>query len=351
MSVTDGNEKEGTVMKNVCRNLMNKKSVLALAMSAAILTCGCGNSKSDSMASVAPAGNSAAGMEMYDSTTIMDYAEAAPMEEAVTNEEVSGAGWGDGGENIQSSVVSTNRKLIRTVDMSVETKKYDELMGKVESTVLQMGGYIQNMDSSNGSIYSYNSGTRWANMTIRIPKDRVNEFLTFVEGETNVVRRSENVEDVTLNYTDLESRKKALKIEYDRLLALLEKAEYLEDIITLEDRLSNVRYEMERIESSLRGYDDKIDFGTVNINISEVEELTPVVEETLSERMRRGFEDTVDTIVEDAQDLAVVIVVNSPYLAIIFIVFVIYVLVLIVLVKVILAIIKRKKKKAANRKE
>lgn len=351
MSVTDGNEKEGTVMKNVCRKLMNKKSVLALAMSAAILTCGCGSTKSDHATMIGGNGNSSMASDSAFSEEYMDYAETAPMEDTVTTEYASGAGWGDGGENIQSSVVSTNRKLIRTVDMSVETKKYDELMGKVESTVLQMGGYIQNMDSSNGSIYSYNSGTRWANMTVRIPKDRVNEFLTFVEGETNVVRRSENVEDVTLNYTDLESRKKALKIEYDRLLALLEKAEYLEDIITLEDRLSNVRYEMERIESSLRGYDDKIDFGTVNINISEVEELTPAVEETLSERMRRGFEDSIDTIVEDAQDLAVVIVVNLPYIAILLIGFVIYVLVIIILVKVILTIIKRRKKKAANRKE
>lgn len=68
--------------------------------------------------------------------------------------------------------------------------------------------------------------------------------------------------------------KKALETEQERLLALLEKAENVEDIITIENRLSDVRYELENYESQIRLLDNQIDYSTVYVDISEVSRVT-----------------------------------------------------------------------------
>ena len=96
-----------------------------------------------------------------------------------------------------------------------------------------------------------------------------------VEGVSNITYRQENVEDVTLDYVDVESRKKMLETEQQRLLELLETAESLDDILTIESRLTEVQYELDSKESQLRTYDNQIDYSTVYLDINEVVRYTP----------------------------------------------------------------------------
>ena len=206
-----------------------------------------------------------------------------------------------------------SRKLIKTVNMDVETKEYDMVMSKLEQQINNLGGYIENSDTYNGSTYSGRYNERYANMTIRIPKANLNVLLDTVSDICNVVRRSDNVEDVTLSYVDMESRRNTLKIEQERLLALLDKADDLESIIVLEERLSEVRYRLESMESQLRTLDNQVDYSTVYLNVSEVKELTPVAEQNAFERIAEGFKDSLEDIGEGAVDFAVWFVINIPY--------------------------------------
>lgn len=81
---------------------------------------------------------------------------------------------------------------------------------------------------------------RHASMTVRIPTKHLEAFLQAAQASGNVVSQSETTEDVTLQYSDVESRKKSLEIEQERIWALLEKAESLESVIALEERLSEI---------------------------------------------------------------------------------------------------------------
>ena len=72
-------------------------------------------------------------------------------------------------------------------------------------------------------------------------------------------------------------------------------------IITLEDRMSTVRYQLESMESQLRTYDNMVDYSTVHMNIQEVKELTPVIEEeeTAWERFVNGFKESLkDSLIQ-----------------------------------------------------
>lgn len=224
----------------------------------------------------------------------------------------------DGNITRESDAVSvlSDRKLIRTVNMDVETKEqdYDMFLATLQEEVQSVGGYIENMDSYNGSSYGGYRSSRNVNLTLRIPKDRLDGFLNLVSDIANVVRRSESVDDVTLTYVDMASRRNALRTEQERLLELLEQADTIEDILTIESRLSDVRYQLESMESRLRTIDNQVDYSTVYLYVSEVRELTPVVEQTVWERIAYGFKDSLGDIGDGAVDIFVWVLVNLPYL-------------------------------------
>lgn len=229
---------------------------------------------------------------------------------------------------------SDGRKLIKTVDMHVETEQYDALLVSLEAQIAELGGYVEYQYQYNGSSYSNYDETRNVYMSVRIPSKRLDEFVRKVGEQSNITNKEERVEDVTLQYVDLESRKKALVIEQDRLLELLEKAETVEDIITIEQRLSEVRYELENMESQLRTLNNRIDYSTINLDIQEVKRLTPTEEKSAWDRMKNGFVRSLYRIGEGFKNGFIGFVINIPYIVIwLFIIAVIFVIVRIILKK------------------
>lgn len=243
------------------------------------------------------------------------------------------------------------RKLIRNVNMNVETEEFDVLVPHLQNRVTALGGYIEDMSSySRNDQYSSDYiGTkylRYANVTARIPKQNLDTFLNEVGEQSNVVSRSESVTDVTLQYVDLESHKKALTTEQNRLLELMEQAQTVEDIIAIEGRLSEVRYQIESMESQLRTYDNKIDYSTVYLSIDEVERYTPTEEVTTGERIRTGFIDSVKGVGKGFSNFGIWFVINLPYLIVWAVIIVIIILVVRLIVK---KGAKRRAQKAAQR--
>ena len=209
--------------------------------------------------------------------------------------------------------VTAGRKLIRNVNMSVETEEFNELVSTVEQKVDALGGYIENMNVYNGSSL-YGDTNKNASMTIRIPKDKLDELVTQMAEVSNVIRRDESTQDVTMQYVDLESHKKALMTEQERLLELLGQAESMEDIIAIEERLSQVRYELESMESQLRTYDNLVDFSTVYLSITEVERLTPVEEVSAMEKMADGFVNSLENLLKGIKNFFIGLVIGLPYI-------------------------------------
>ncbi len=206
-----------------------------------------------------------------------------------------------------------DRKLIVTVNLDAETEDMDALLSWLGNRISGLNGYVESQNIHNGSIrgnYRYRS----ADMTIRIPAGKVDGFLQEIEGQTNIVSNSLSREDVTLNYVDTESRLAALRIEEERLLAMMEKTTTMADLLKIESRLTEVRYEIEKVTSRLRKYDDLVDYATIHLSISEVQEYTPVEEPTVWERIGTGFMRSVKGLWNFIVELFVFIIVASPYL-------------------------------------
>jgi hypothetical protein len=109
----------------------------------------------------------------------------------------------------------------------------------------------------------------------------------------------------------------ALQTEETRLLELMAKAETMSDLLEIEARLTDVRYELERVTSQLRSYDDLVNYATIYLNIEEVKEYTPVAEKTRWQKITDGFVKSLKGVWNGALDFFVWLIVNLPYLLVI----------------------------------
>lgn len=269
-----------------------KKRLFALALTLALILClftACGGSSKSEAA--------------------MDYAveEEAMEAPAAMNGSLTESGAGG------SSALPEGRKWVITVTMSAETDDLDTMTAELDKHIRGLGGYVEDQRIYNGSSHA-NRRYRYANLTIRIPAADVDKFTQEVAGIANVVSKETSRDDITLKYVDTESRLTALKVEEERLLELLGKAETMADLLEIESRLTDVRYELENYGSRLRLYDNQVDYATIYLDIEEVQEYTPVEEPTFGERIAQGFTDSMKGLGESLQGLVVLIVSASPFL-------------------------------------
>lgn len=240
------------------------------------------------------------------SSVVGNYYEAAAEE--------AGGVMGSSGES-SSTALPENRKWIITVYLTAEAEDLDSALAAIDQQITDMAGYVQEQSVYNGSAYS-GSRYRNADLTIRIPAEDVDAFTGAVSGIANVIRREKDLEDITLQYVATESRVQALETEEARLLELLEQAETMADLLEIESRLTEVRYELESVTSQMRIYNDQVEFATIHLSLSEVQEYTPVEEPTLWERIRDGFLNSLKGVKEGAVDLFVWVITMSPYLVV-----------------------------------
>lgn len=260
---------------------MKCKKLLALTLAALLLFTGCAANSKDSYAGASP--EAAPGDGIYDSSS-------------------------------GTSNVVTDRKLIRRISLDAETEDMDTLLTSIDSKVAELGGYVESRSIRSGSSYVSYQQSRYATLTIRIPAERLDDFVSHVGDVSNVTSTSETSEDVTLNYVATESRMKALQAEEARLLALIDEAANLSELLELEKRLTDVRTELEKVTSQLKLYDNLVDYGTINLSINEVTQYTPTEEPTFWERISTGFMNSVKNLGVILTELVIFFVCALPYL-------------------------------------
>ena len=265
---------------------MKKQSILAILIAALLVLTvftGCAaNSK------MAPADPASMDSSYYDSTQEAAAAET-PMEAPAESEEEfaydtvatteAGSGAAETPEP-DDSVADYTAKIIYTASVSIETTEFDKAVAALESQVQKIGGFVESSNVTGDTQYNSDGTTsivnRWAYYTVRIPCEQFEAFLHETEGFGNVISTSRDAQNVTSAYTDYEARLSSLNTQ-ERLLDMLSKSEDVETLIALEQRLSDVRYEIESIERSLRNYDMQIRYSTVELDLREVEVYTPTV--------------------------------------------------------------------------
>lgn len=317
-----------------------KKTFLALTSALLILTllCGCGaTTKSDSLDAVM---NTTAPYEM---ASMDEYV----VEEEAESEVFDDAGTADAVTQGSGSQTDFSEKIIYTLDADIETLDFDTSLDTVSQLLEQFGGFVEN-SSVSGVNYSsqFNGRTtyRYATYTLRIPVRNFQGMTDALEVIGNVTHQSIYSDNITTQYYDSQSRLNTYRTEEERLLSMLEKVEDVESMIAIEERLSDVRYNIENIQTRLTNWQNQVDYSTVNLYISEVAQLSeekPVVR-SYWQQVGDDLSDTIKGIGRFFKNLLRFLIAALPVLALLAVAAVIVVVVVKKLIK------KRKAKNQAK---
>ena len=285
---------------------MNKKKALTIVMAAALLLGllgGCG-SKNLSMDA-----DTSRSVLYADDGISYEMAMAAPAA-------MSGAGSnGKSAASTASIPLPENRKWVITMSLTAETENLTDAMGLLAEKIQASGGYVESQSISGTAVNSGRSPSAY--ITVRVPAAQLDSFVEDVSGMTNVVSSSRYVEDITLSYTDTEGRVKALKTEEARLLELMEQAQTMSDLLEIEERLTEVRYQLENYTSTLRLYDNQVDYATLDLTLREVAKFTPPEKQGFWEKVTSGLADSIVDLGQGLVDVAAWVLIELPYLVLV----------------------------------
>ena len=206
-------------------------------------------------------------------------------------------------------------KIIYSGHAYIETTEFDASIQALNKAVEQYNGFIQDSSVSGRSNGDKTAVIdRYAYYVVRIPTQHFDAFMSMTAEIGNVTSSGRNAENVTSKYTDYEARLTSLYTQEERLLSMLGTSGDLESLIALEQRLSEVRYEIESIERNLRDLDQRLAYSTVDIDLHEVEVYTETVpvKRSFGERLGTSFVDSWSNFFDNVQGFVVWLVGAIP---------------------------------------
>ena len=277
---------------------------------------------------------SAKGEIMYD--TVVEEEAEAPMEMEELKFAAGNTAANDGA--MPTALVETGRetselKIIKRGNIDVRVKNFEESVDMVKADVEGKGGYVENFNS-----YVYSD--RWVNgnrvslregqLVLRVPSDTYEDTFEYLKTIGEVTNENESRENVTDSYIEVESRMKAKLTEEERLIELLAKAETVNDIIVIEERLGNVRGEIDAYQSRLDNWDKQVSYSTISVYIMEdPDETIENVSPDLGTRIKNSFKRGINNFISGIENIIVSFAGNIVNLA----AFVIVVAVVVVVVR------------------
>ena len=284
---------------------MKKALSLLLAVLLVFALCACGSADT---ASSAPAAS-------YD----MAFTEAAFPAEA---EEYGGFAV-TGGTQLESgsgaAPEGSPEKLIYSASATVETTEFDGTIEKLSALVEQYGGFVESSSVNGSNYYTQSRGyssTRYASYVIRVPSDKFSALMGSLSTLGNVPYSHTYTENITAQYYDTDARLTAYQTQEARLLEMMEAAKTVEDLIAIEEKLTELRYQIESLQSTLKNWDRQVAYSTLDLEVQEVIEYTPESRMSYGQELALALSSGLKRTGEFFKDLLLAIVGALPALVI-----------------------------------
>lgn len=276
--------------------MLKRISTLLLILFITISVIGCGSTKSNesTMAMADQVASDNYGAKSEEKGVVVTYSQSIKADNGSTSVKGNAPEEPKANESQNvTSVVDNSQKVIFTGQIDLETLDFEKTIAEISDYVGRIGGYAQSSSVHGGRI-GY-TGLRSAEYVFRIPKTKYTQsFIDFKDIGTVVFERSSG-EDITDRYFDTEARLKSLKIQQERLMALLDKADKMEDILKIEKELQTTLYEIENYTGTIKKWDSLIEYSTLSVNVREVKEIKPEVKDDdgLFRRIAVGFKNSI----------------------------------------------------------
>lgn len=162
-------------------------------------------------------------------------------------------------------------KLVKSAFVAMTVSDFDKAVSGVKALVSQYKGYVINM---------YDSGVvnaRAVTISVRVPSDKFDTSVTEIKAlGVEVVSSSENSDDISATYKDLQARLKNQKAYEKQLLSILNRATKVSDILEIQREVSQVRQEIESMESQIKSFDTQVAMSVISVSMTKASEALDV---------------------------------------------------------------------------
>ncbi len=239
------------------------------------------------------------GSSVADRTITMKFnKEVDPNTDVTFSEAVTSDSSTEDAQTVSKSV-STNKKIIKNANAAIKAKKAEDVFNKIAKWVSANGGYefSRNIDS--------NGTDKQVNAEFRINPDKLAGMLDYLNSVGKVTDSQVASSDITDQYQDTAARLKALKKGRDQMMKVMDKANTVKDILSVQDELNKINADVESLQGQINSWDKQVAESSVSITIFE--EKNPLISDKkvdwkfnspseVLESMKNGFVKTVNNL-------------------------------------------------------
>src|SRR5947208_6478147 len=197
-----------------------------------------------------------------------DYAGSAPAPAADAASGYSGVASTTSNQGIPTVVVSADRNLILTAKIDMRSKDPWATSDRAQAIAGGLGGDVLNLSQSG------TADTRSASLTIRVPSSRFGDALQQLKSlEGEIQTSGVTAQDVTDQFVDLQARLTAKEAEEQRYIAILNRANTIDEILKVDASLGNVRTQIEQLTAQINSIKNRTEFSTISMSISTLSAL------------------------------------------------------------------------------
>jgi len=225
----------------------------------------------------------------------------------------------DGGDAAASGGASAaiqNRAIIKTGTVRIEVDNATATRTRLESRVAELGGYTAGSDVTR---YQENNET-WleGHVVLRVPSENFSTMKEAASENATVLSEQTETQDVTDQLVDLNARLENLRAERNQLRELYNRSNSTEDVLAVQERLSDVQGEIERLEAQKRSLEDRVAYSTLRVEYQEPRPEFAQIEQTsfYEQSPLEALSNSIATLVRVARTLFLAGVIVLPWLAV-----------------------------------
>lgn len=266
----------------------------------------------------------AAAEEIYDEDVGMVDSDAA----VTAYDDESRAGGSEKADDKSSDSAADGKKnlekIVYTCSADLQTLEYDQSVKDIKDAVKASGGIIQSETESDNNSYWYyesrgTSNNRNLYLTVRIPTEKYETFVNSLDQYGKVMNKTQSADNISRTYNDKKTYITSLETEQKRLLEMMDKAETIEDMMAVEERLTEVQRQLNQYKTELDAMDMDVAYSTVTLNLQEVQKIEnqPTPRDSFGTRIKKAFISAWENFVDFWEDFLFALIYLLPAIVVI----------------------------------
>jgi hypothetical protein len=202
------------------------------------------------------------------------------------------------------------RKVIQSGEVTIQVKQYERFFEAVQKRIGMMNGYVSNVQSQRSG-----NAVSSASLTLRIPPEQLHAVVSWLREQGMLINERIQTEDISEQYYDLKARLENARRFETRLLEMLKsETGKLQDLILVEEKINQIREQIEQMEGKLRYFDALTSLATLSIQVQVESKYVQLQAPTFIQRAVRSAKESLKALVAATQEAAILVIVILPWM-------------------------------------